>query len=381
MSWCGLSSRIWRALRAVTEKKVLVKRANMEALDQVREDLRREPRLIYLFVELTDRCNLACMHCGSRCGPENGNYLDANLLIWTLKTVAEDFPPASVMICLTGGEPMLHPGFYDIAAAIAALRLPWGMTTNGTLIDAAAAAELKRLRMGSITLSLDGVERTHDRFRGVQGNFRRTLEAIGTLQKAGIPVQVTTVVHKKNLSELEQIYDLMLGMGVRSWRVINLEPIGRALERRELMLSGQEFLALLNFIRSKRFDGDAPMEVCFGCSHYLSYPYEREVRDHYFLCASGLSVASILCSGDIYSCLDIERRPELVQGNIARDRFSRVWRERFLPFRTDRSATSEKCRACEERPYCRGDSTHTWDFDNARPRFCIRDIQGGYLDE
>ena len=114
------------------------------------------------------------------------------------------------------------------------------------------------------------------------------------------------------------------------------------------------------------------MDVRFGCSHYLSYEYEHEVRDYYFICGSGIYVGSILCNGDIYSCLDIERRPELIQGNIAKDRFSVVWYERFREFRADRTQYSKDCKNCTERLFCNGDSTHTWDFTVNEPMFCFK---------
>ena len=153
--------------------------------------------------------------------------------------------------------------------------------------------------------------------------------------------------------------------------MINLEPIGRALSHPELLLSREEFTGLLDFIRARRFDPATPMDVRFGCSHYLSYEYEHEVRDNYFLCGSGLYVASILCSGEIYSCLDIERRPELVQGHIARDRFSEVWRDKFQAFRADRSESCAECRRCTERTFCGGDAAHTWDYERNKPLFCF----------
>lgn len=113
------------------------------------------------------------------------------------------------------------------------------------------------------------------------------------------------------------------------------------------------------------------MEVCFGCSHYLSYEAEREVRDNYFICGSGIMVASILCNGDIFSCVDIERRPELVQGNILNDRFSDVWKNRFEIFREEKSDKCSECINCVEKEFCRGDSGHTWDYENNCPQFCI----------
>ena len=353
------------------DKKTAVKARDLHRLAEYRDYLRSHPRLTYLFAELTDRCNLSCLHCGSSCSGGRGKYLDTQLFLRTLGEVAEDFEPRTVMICLTGGEPLLHPDFFEIAGAIHALGFPWGITSNGTLTDAACAEKMAALGLESVTLSLDGLEETHEELRRTKGCFQRTLRAVEHLHAAGIKVQITTVIHSRNYHELASLYELMCELGIESWRVINIEPIGRTLQHRELLLSDGQMLGLLDFIREKRYSVETPMDVCFGCSHYLSYEYEHELRDNYFICGSGLYVGSILCNGDIYSCLDIERRPELVQGNIVRDRFSDVWKNGFKAFRSDRTQLCEKCRGCPEREFCAGDSTHTWNFDKNEPMFCI----------
>lgn len=351
--------------------KITVKSRNMQSLSEYAEHLREHPKLTYLFLELTSFCNLHCRHCGSGCGGNIGMHIDTNMLFNALETVAEDFDRNSVMICITGGEPMLHPNFRDIVRKTAELGFPWGMTTNGNLIDNDYAAFLKSQRIGSITISVDGLEESHDALRQVKGSWKKAISGIQALQNNGIPVQVTTVIHRENYCELEDIYKLMYRLMVDSWRVINVEPIGRALENRDMLLNKEEFDGLIDFIREKRYSDKTPMDVRFGCSHYLSFNAEREVRDNYFICGSGIMVGSILCNGDIYSCLDIERRPELVQGNISRDRFSDVWYNRFKEFREDRSNRCDECSRCAEKNFCRGDSGHTWDYERNRPMFCI----------
>lgn len=353
--------------------KIAVKTRDMQRLAEYRQFLRTHPRLTYLFVELTDRCNLACLHCGSSCGG-GGTSIDTSLLLRTLATVAEDFDPQKVMICLTGGEPLLHRDFFPIVEQIRSLGFPWGITTNGTLIDRACAERMAALGLASATLSLDGLEETHDALRRVKGAYQKVLRAVDCLHEAGIKVQITSVIHSGNYHELDDLYRLMCQIRAESWRVINIEPIGRALEHRELLLSDAQMRGLLDFIRQKRYAADTPMDVCFGCSHYLSFDYEHELRDNYFICGSGIYVASILCNGDIYSCLDIERRPELVQGNVAHDRFSDVWFHRFEAFRSDRTQLCSQCRECPEKEFCAGDSTHTWNFDSHQPMFCIKQI-------
>ena len=75
-----------------------------------------------------------------------------------------------------------------------------------------------------------------------------------------------------------------------------------------------------------------------------------------------------MAHGDIGGCLDIERRPELIQGNVYKDDFVNIWENKFKSFRTDKTRQSSRCSVCEHRKICMGDSLHTWDFDKNEPR-------------
>ena len=347
-----------------------LKRFQLESLARHRDGLRKDPHLRWLFFEITDRCNLNCRHCGSRC-TAHGQSLTVDDISSVLRSVRDEKP----MICLTGGEPMLHPAFFEIAGLAHSMGFSWGMTTNATLIDDAAALKLWQAGMSTVSVSLDGMEDSHDALRRHKGAWRMALRGLQALQNAGFTPQVTTVLHRGNFGDLEQLYELLCQMGITSWRPINVEPIGRACESSDLMLSHEQFAQLIAFIREKRFDRDCKMEVTFGCSHYLGVENERMVRDHYFLCGAGILVAGIRSSGEICACLDIADLPELVQGNIRTDDFMEVWQHGFQAFRRDRTADCTECLGCPERMICGGDSTHTWDFLKNEPLLCYRDYQ------
>ena len=295
------------------------------------------------------------------------------LTVQDIKSTLQTLKGESPMICLTGGEPLLHPDFFEIAACVRDMGFLWGMTTNATLIDEAAALKLKQVGMSTVSVSLDGLEASHDELRQQKGAWRAAVRGIEALQKVGFEPQVTTVLHRSNFGELEPMYSLLCEMGITSWRPINVEPIGRACESSNLLLSPDRFAQLISFIFDKRFDRNCQMEVTFGCSHYLGVNYEHMVRDHYFLCGAGILVASVRSNGDICACLDIENRPELVQGNIKSDNFMDVWRNGFVQFRRDRTADCTECRDCSERFICGGDSAHTWNYNENKPLLCYRD--------
>lgn len=346
-----------------------LKRSQLDALARHRNLLRSSPHLRWLFFEITDRCNLFCRHCGSSCTTK-GQALTVEDVERTLSSLQSERP----MICLTGGEPLLHPNFCEIAKCIQSMGFDWGMTTNATLIDDAVAGKLRELGMSTVSVSLDGLEDSHDLLRRKSGAWRRAVSGLQSLQKAGFKPQVTSVFHRENICELDAMYALLCEMKIGSWRPINIEPIGRACESHELLLSPDQFAHLLSFIREKRFDPTCGMEVTFGCSHYLGVENERMVRDHYFLCGAGILVASVRSNGDICACLDIENRKELVQGNIRADNFMDVWHNKFQVFRRDRTADCARCVDCPERFLCGGDSAHTWDFAKNEPLLCYQNF-------
>lgn len=356
-----------------TEKKevVSIKSAYTEPFDWFRY-FTQNPRLKYLFLELTDCCNLRCLHCGSSCSTRGSRFLPREAIRRVLQSVAESYDPGTVMVCVTGGEPLLHPQFFDIMNDVSQLGFPWGMTTNGTLIDELCARKLKAIHMGSVSVSLDGLEEAHDWLRSQKGAYQRAVHGVRCMIEAGIPVQITSVIHRKNIDSLNAMLDAYTALGAYSWRPINMEPIGRALEQDNLLLTPNEHRSLLCFIRNKRQDESCPIHVTYGCSHFLPHEFEKQVRPHQFRCGAGIFIASIQANGDISACLDIQRRPELVQGNIAKDDFMDVWQHRFEAFRIDRADQCADCRNCPDKHECHGDSAHTWDYDRKEPLLCLR---------
>ena len=92
--------------------------------------------------------------------------------------------------------------------------------------------------METVSISIDGLEDTHNKFRGVPNSYQTIINNIKNLKKAGYVkhLQVTTVFHKENIDQLEELYEVMLGLGIDSWRLVSMDPIGRAKENDNLLL-------------------------------------------------------------------------------------------------------------------------------------------------
>ncbi len=343
----------------------------MNELAQYNRQLWIKPRLKYVFFELTDKCNLNCVHCGSRSESKNNNYLSAPVIEKTLYDISTGYDPSQILVCLTGGEPFLHPNLFGIIKNAVRMGFPVGMTTNGTLIDEEKARRVFLSGINTISVSIDGLEAEHDNFRQVKGCFHKAIRGIINLKRNGLEPEVITVVHKGNIGKIDEVYRLICDMDIYAWRLVSVDPMGRAGEKADILLDSRELLKLLDYVRNKRNDKNCKMLINYGCSHFLSYEYENEVRDYYFQCTAGTQTAGIRANGDMVACLDIEPIPLLIQGNIYRDDFVEVWEKKYRAFRYDRTEDSDVCKNCKDRSICLGDSMHTWDFLNKKPKYCV----------
>jgi radical SAM protein with 4Fe4S-binding SPASM domain len=331
--------------------------------------------LTYLFWESTLNCNFACKHCGSNAGAGRSRVkgeLTSVEIKKTLKEISQDFDPRKIILAVTGGEPLVRKDLFEVTGYASKLGFPWGMVTNGYLMDQKTVVKAKEAGMKTVVVSIDGIGKTHDWFRGVEGAYDRAVAAVKSLARENFldDLQITTVIYRRNFSELEKMYKTFLTLGINSWRLFNVDPIGRAENNQELLLNSKQLKGLLDFITEKRKQS-RKVEITYGCGCFLGLDYEKKVRGHFFTCPTGINVASILANGDIYVCPNVPRRTELVQGNVRKDRFSEVWNDKFKPFRDPNRTKCRECQNCEFWEDCAGGSFHLWDFEMKRPKMCI----------
>lgn len=359
--------------------KDIIKYGEAEITYKNKQLLSEKPKLKNLFWETTLRCNANCRHCGSRAS-ENlklEDELTTKEIKKTLQDIANKYDAREILINVTGGEPLLRQDLFEVMEFANNLGYYWGMTTNGILINDYIIEKMKQTGMSTISISLDGLEKSHDEFRQVKGSYRRIIENVKKLKETDFLnyLQITTVVNKSNINELEQLYNEIQSLHIDSWRILNMEPIGRAADNQELLLSGNEYKTLLNFIKEKR--KKSKFDITYGCSHFLGMKYEKEVRNHMFFCIAGFITASILYNGDIYVCPSVERRKELVQGNVKTDDLVDVWENKFKWFRNLDKLKCKECANCQDWKYCLGGSLHNWDFDNKTQKLCLNRILEG----
>lgn len=330
-----------------------------------RKNLKELHPLQQLFWESTLRCNAHCLHCGSDCvaSIETPDMPLADFLHVIDTEVTPHVDPHKVLIIISGGEPLMRKDLVEAGKALQQRGYPWGMVTNGIALTEAKFRALREAGLRSMTVSCDGLEADHIWLRQHPLAFEAAMRAIrlcvqeNSRQPSAVryPLawDVVTCVNQRTIDHIAAIRDMLWEAGVRDWRVFGIDPMGRAAENPELVLTDEQFRRLMDFIAAER---EAGRHVSYSCEGFLG-DYEGRVRDHLYQCSAGISVASVLIDGSISACTSI--RGKYYQGNIYKDSFWEVWEKGFKPYR-DRSwmRKMEPCKDCKVFAFCEGNGMH-----------------------
>ncbi len=316
--------------------------------------------LKYLFWECTLRCNLNCIHCGSDCTHTTEiEDLPLQDFLKVTKLIKLQYNPNNIMITITGGEPLVRKDIELCGAELTNQGYTWGIVTNGLLLTKKRIESLLNAGLKSITISLDGLENSHNWLRNNPACFSKTLEAIQQIANLkNIVFDVVTCLNQKNIKELYELKELLISIGVKKWRIFTISPIGRAKNNQLLDITNIQFLEVMEFIKQTR--EEAQIVVNYECEGFVA-EYESEVRDSFFFCRAGINVASVLVDGSISACPNIDLR--YAQGNIYKDDFLKIWNNKFDIMRQRNWMKTGICMNCEVFKWCLGNGMHLRDFE------------------
>jgi len=323
--------------------------------------------LNYLFWECTRRCNLGCLHCGSDCSKDAiQKDMPLDDFLKAIEPLRSFYKKDTITVVLTGGEPLIRNDIDLCGKKLRKRGFRWGMVTNGYLYNEAVHGKLTGAGMGALTLSIDGLEDSHNWLRGNKNSYKKALEALYLIKDSKrINYDVVTCVNKRNLSELEEIKKYFIANQVKAWRLFTITPIGRAMNNPELQLDSAQLRYLMDFINRSR--KEKKIDIKFSCEAYVG-PYEKKVRDSYFFCRAGINIASILTDGSISACPNIDR--SFIQGNIYKDDFLQIWNHKFTEMRNREWTKTGICSNCSDYKWCNGSGLHLWQEDRKNVLKC-----------
>jgi len=179
---------------------------------------------LFVIWEITCRCNLRCEHCLSSAGEPLPNELstqEAMRLLDYLEYIKV------FNISLSGGEPLMRTDIFDIIDYASQKKFYIDLLTNGALITEKVLNRLEESNIFNVQVSIDGIEENHDRFRGKKGTYERAINAIKLLKDSKYNVSISSTVTKQNMTEIPQIIDMAIDLGIPSFKTTLFMPAGR----------------------------------------------------------------------------------------------------------------------------------------------------------
>jgi len=318
----------------------------------------------YCVWELTFKCNLKCLHCASRLneGRDRGEELS---LPETLRVCDELYDLGCSTVVLSGGEALLHKNWERIAQKLVGLGIRVELISNGLIINKAIADRIGNAGVSRVALSLDGLEPTHNYIRSNESSFSSVFRAAQYIKEIGIPINAVTHVNRLNISELNELEDLISSARFDVWRVQMGAPLGRMQDNRELVIRPAELPAVADFIVAAKKRGRIHITVGDNIGYFSHH--EQYLRNAPGLkglnfwcgCFAGCLSIGIESNGNIKGCLSLQS-DVFVEGNVRDEPLKAIW-ERKGAFSYNRDFMIEwlhgNCRDCEYGEICRGGCT------------------------
>ena len=301
--------------------------------------------------EITLKCNLKCLHCGSDAGETRIKELNTKECLKLVNDLAEiGFKGIGLM----GGEVFLRKDWEVISKEIKDTGMALSLISNGFFDPEKIVPKMVALETDCVTVGFDGTEEVHDHIRGVKGSFKKALDFLRASDKAGLLTNAITTIHKKNFDELPKLADLILEKEGLDWQIQEGVLIGRF--PKELLLSEEEYYSLGLYI-SKLQEKYSKERVVggHGMGFFSQKIPELSLYPEWEGCYAGKSVLGISSDGNVRGC---ETLPEdYIEGNVRERSVIDIWNDPNS-FSYNRKFTIDQlgplCKSCKYGEKCKG---------------------------
>ena len=319
----------------------------------------------YAVWELTLACDQHCIHCGSRAGHARPGELDTDECLDVVRQLRE---LGIGEITLVGGEAYLRNDLILIVRAIREHGMRPSLTTGGRSLTRARAEALAEAGLWNAAVSIDGLEASHDRLRGVVGSWRAAFDAIAELRRAGIPTSANTQINALTKPELPALLELIGAAGAFGWQLQLTAAFGNAADHPEILLQPYELLEVFDsleqiVVRARE------LGMILWPGNNLGYfgPLEGELRSvqklagHYRGCVAGKYQIGLESDGTVKGCPSLGG-PQNHAGNVRGHSLRELWESSAaLAYTRERSQADlwGFCATCYYAEVCRGGCTAT----------------------
>jgi MoaA/NifB/PqqE/SkfB family radical SAM enzyme len=281
---------------------------------------------LYVAWQLTNECNLACLHCIEESGPGKAfkDELTTEQALHVIDQMVESQVP---YVSFSGGEPMVRPDFFQLVERITKGGVGLKVETNGHYLTPENCARLRELGVKAVQVSLDGATTASFNKMRVHGRFEAALDGIRNLRAAGVPVEINFVPAKFNIHEIGEAVDLAYELGAYSFYTGKLMYTGNAVRTWHLTAPDEAlYPAFFSKLHDKTEEYRDRMRVYF---HEMGLLEELRYR-----LVNPAALFIIIPNG----LVKLINALPFVCGDLRRDSLTRVWSNFQLAWKNPRVA-------------------------------------------
>lgn len=319
---------------------------------------------------MTKACNLNCLHCyASAVDTPGEDELDTE----EAKSMIDQLEDMEVPVLIfSGGEPFLRDDLFELGQYAANTDIRPVISTNGTLIDKETATRVKEANFLYVGVSLDGIGRGNDRFRGKEGAYEKALEGMRNLMAKGIKTGLRYTITKKNASDLPEVLELVKDEGMDRLCIYHLDYVGNAdvdldldkKKKRELL---RHFFGWTEKTNESSGKVEALTVGTYADAAFL-YMYAKENGyDHAEQIYELLQNNQGDGTGETISCIDSRGNVhpnqfwrDLTMGNVKKRPFGEIWTDTSQPIlkglKNKKKHVKGRCAECQYLDICEGGS-------------------------
>lgn len=308
---------------------------------------------------ITNKCNLLCQHCYLNADCHRAaNELSSEEALDLVRRMGEVKVP---LLFLTGGEPFLRKDLFAILAEAKKQGIRTVISTNGTLIDDAAADKLVEYGVDYVAISLYGPEKFHDQYVMVPGTFKRVVTAIERLQKRGIKIGIKTTVNAATFPHFFDLIQVAKDLGAKLVYPCDLISTGRAVSLNHQRITAEQWRQIADYMLEDVLRNEEGIEYDIGAMPSIAaYLAERLQEKGYNVqeafsrlriksaCPVGKGLMGIDSEGNVLPCSFLQ---DYHVGNIREISLTEAF-ARLLPL--GQEPVSGKCSTCKYSQLCRG---------------------------
>jgi len=329
----------------------------------------RRPIVVW---NITRACNLKCVHCYNDSGAcKAGDELSTA----EAKGVIDDLVQFGVpSVLFSGGEPLMRTDLFELIGYAVERGVRAVISTNGTLITAEKARQIKQHGVSYVGISLDGIGPVNDEFRGVTGAFVKTVEGIKNCQDAGVRIGLRLTLTGKNVQDLESLFDFFESQQIERACFYHFVPSGRggAMADEDLTHAQSRQAVEMILAKTRSFkQAGRTTDILTVDNHvdgvyvYLKLKQEDSARADEVWKLLTWNGGGMYSSGVGIGCIDFHGKVHPDQfwwhydlGDVRKRPFSKIWMDTGNPLlrglKDRRNYIKGRCRLCQFFDVCGG---------------------------